>query len=89
MFVFFDNIKINPNKNPQAVIEIDVKLKESISKKTIVVNETDDLFVLSNNLAQYENSFVIKSINAKENSITFLNGIKLNALRHKVLTSLK
>ena len=78
-YVFFDNIKINPNKNPQAVIEIDVKLKESISKKTIVVNETDDLFVLSNNLAQYENSFVIKSINAKENSITFLNGIKLNA----------
>ena len=78
-YVFFDNIKINPNKNPQAVIEIDVKLKESISKKTIIVNETDDLFILSNNLAQYQNSFIVKSINAKENSITFLNGIKLNA----------
>ena len=78
-YVFFDNIKINPNKNPQAIIEIDVKQKESISKKTIIVNETDDLFVLSNNLAQYQNSFIVKSINAKENSITFLNGIKLNA----------
>jgi type III restriction enzyme len=78
-YVFFDTIKINPNKNPQARLEIDLKLKESISKKTIIVNETDDLFVLSNSLAQYKNSFIVKSINAKENSITFLNGIKLYA----------
>ena len=77
-YVFFDNIKINPNKNPQAVIEIDIKQKDSISKKTITVNERDDLFILSKELAQYENSFVVKSINAKDNSITFLNGIKLH-----------
>lgn len=78
-YVFFDTIKINPNKNPQARLEIDVKLKESISKDTFIVNETDDLFDLSNSLAQYKNSFIVKSINAKENSITFLNGIKLYA----------
>lgn len=76
-YVYFDNIKISANTNPSALIEIDMKLKESISKKQIRVKEGDNLFVLSKELTQYKDSFVVKSINAYDNSISFLNGIKL------------
>ncbi len=78
-YIYFDNIKISANANPTALIEIDIKLTQSISKKYIRVNEGDNLFDLSNELREYKESFVIKSINAYDNSITFLNGLKLYA----------
>jgi len=78
-YIYFDSIKISANANPTALIEIDIKLTQSISKKYIRVNEGDNLFNLSNELRQYKESFVVKSINAYDNSITFLNGLKLYA----------
>lgn len=76
-YVYFDTIVLSKEKNPHAVLEIDVKLKESISKKIVHVHEGDNLFKLSNGLSEYSDNFVVAQINGFENSIRFLNGVKL------------
>ncbi len=76
-YIYFDTIVLSKNKNPHAVLEIDVKLKESISKKIVHVHEGDNLFKLSNELSEYQDNFVVAQINGFENSIRFLNGVKL------------
>lgn len=76
-YVYFDTIVLSKDKNPQAVLEIDVKLKESVAKKTVRVHEGDNLFSLSNGLSEYSDNFIVAQINGFENSIRFLNGVKL------------
>jgi len=76
-YIYFDTIVLSKNKNPHAVLEIDVKLKESIAKKIVHVHEGDNLFKLSNELSQYQDNFIVAQINGFENSIRFLNGVKL------------
>lgn len=78
-YVFLDSIKLSKTANPTALIEIDMKLSNSVQKKSIRVIEGDNLFVKSKNLTAYEDGFVISEINGYENSIRFLNGIKIYA----------
>lgn len=77
-YVFFDRIILSKN-NPEALIEIDIKQKNSIVKKSKKVKEGDNLYDLSQNLAQYQDSYIVSSIDARTNTIRFLNGIILQA----------
>ena len=78
-YVFLDNIKLSKNANPTALLEIDMKLSNSVQKKSIRVNEGDNLYHLSNKLSAYEEGFTVVTIDGQENSIRFLNGIKVMA----------
>ena len=77
-YIFFDTIILSKN-NPQALIEIDIKQKSSIVKKSKKVQEGDNIYDLSQNLAQYQDSYIVTSIDARTNTIKFLNGITLSA----------
>jgi len=77
-YLFLDHIRVS-KANPTALIEIDMKLKSSVVKKSVIVREGDNIFDISNKLSEYQDKFVVKSIRADENSIEFLNGTKLFA----------
>jgi len=77
-YVFLDSIKISKS-DPTALIEIDMKLKNGVTKKSVRVSDGDNLFDISNKLSEYQDKFIVKSIRADENSIEFLNGVKIYA----------
>ncbi len=76
-FLFLDRIQLSTKENPTAYIEMEVKQSNGIRKKIVKVKEEDNLFILSNELQQYKNQFVVKEINGQNNTVTFLNGIVL------------
>jgi len=78
-YIFLDSIVLSKNANPTALLEIDMKFKNSVQKNSVRVNEGDNLFIASKELNEYKDEFVVAEINGYENSIRFLNGIKLFA----------
>ncbi len=78
-YIFLDSIALSKNANPTALLEIDMKFKNSVQKNSVRVNEGDNLFIVSKELNEYKDEFVVAEINGYENSIRFLNGIKLFA----------
>ena len=78
-YLFLDSIKLSKKSNPTALLEIDMKMSSSVQKKSIRLSEGDNLFDKSNQLTAYQDNYVVSEINGYENSIRFLNGIKLYA----------
>ena len=78
-YIFLDSIVLSKNANPTALLEIDMKFANGVAKKPVRVNERDNLFAASQELNEYKDEFVVAEINGYENSIRFLNGIKLFA----------
>jgi len=78
-YLFLDSIKLSKNTNPTALFEIDMKLKNGVVKKSVRVEEGDNIYVTSKELEQYKDEFVVAEINGYENSIRFLNGTKIFA----------
>jgi type III restriction enzyme len=76
-YLFLDRIQISINKYPVAYVELEVRQNNGIQKKIRQVKEKDDLFVLSNELNQY-NGFVVKEINGLTNTVAFTNGVELS-----------
>lgn len=77
-YVFLQEIKISPNKAPEALLEFDYKGKTNIRKKERLCKMGDNLFELSGELAQYQDGFEIADINANTNEVRFLNGKTLS-----------
>ena len=75
-FVYLDEIIITKDSFPKARIEFEIKRK-NIKRVLKTLKEGDNLYELSNYLAEYRDGFVIKEINGLENRVTFLNGISL------------
>lgn len=77
-FVYLEGINLSKN-NPTATVQFDVKQKSGTKQKSRILQEGDNLYAYSNGLEEYKNGFVIKTIDGRDNSIEFLNGIKLYA----------
>lgn len=75
-FVYLDEIVISKG-NPQARISFDVKTANGFKQTTRLVDEGFNLYEQSNELAEYENHFIIERIDGVEGTIRFLNGTKL------------
>lgn len=75
-YLFLDQINISTNKYPTANIELEIKRKSGIKKDIRIIREKDDLFSISDGLAQYK-GFIVKEINASKNRVVFTNGIEL------------
>lgn len=72
--------KINISSNaPTATLEIDVKGSTSIRKQRFVLNEHDNLFEKSKGMQEYKDNFIISRIDGRDNSVEFLNGLKIYA----------
>lgn len=75
-YLFLDRIQVSRSHFPKAYLELEVKQKNGIAKKIVKVSEQDNLFVKSNELAQYK-GFVVTEINAAKNRVSFVNGISI------------
>jgi type III restriction enzyme len=77
-YLYLEGISISPKHPPMARLEMDVRTKTGVSRKTFVVCQNDDLYHLSGNLEQYR-GYKVSEINGKNNSISFINGVTLFA----------
>lgn len=75
-YVYLESINLSQN-SPTATIQFDVKRKSGISKVNKTVGEGYNLYDNSGELEEYKNNFIVKKIDGRDNSIEFLNGIKL------------
>lgn len=72
--------KINLSKAaPTAMIQFDCKGASSIRKITRTVKEGYNLYDHSGNMEEYKEGFVVSRIDGRDDSIEFINGIKLYA----------
>lgn len=80
-YVYLEGIDLYKNKAPTA--RLGFEAKGASGTRTVVkkVKGGDDLFALSNGLEEYSDRYVIlpDGIDGRDNSVTFLNGLKLYA----------
>lgn len=77
-YVYFQGINLS-QADPTATIQFDYKGSSSIRQISKKVSIGFDLYKSSNELEEYKNGYVVKSINGKDDSIEFLNGTKMYA----------
>ena len=77
-YLYLDSIQISPSKPPVARIEFEVKQQGGIKRLIRKFDKGDNLFDLSGKLSQYK-GFVIADINAVTDTVSFTNGVVLEA----------
>ena len=77
-FVYLESINLS-KAYPTATIQFDVKGTSGVRQVTRTVNEGYNLYEQSGNMEEYRNNFVVKTIDGRDNSVEFLNGIKIYA----------
>jgi len=78
-YLFLDRIHVSHNSYPEATVQMEIEMKNvgGIKKVLKRIKEGDNLFILSGEMAQYE-SYVVSEINARTNTVTFINGISIS-----------
>lgn len=84
-YLYLQNLILSPAKPPMAAVEFEVRGKERIRKEVRRLKEGDNLYELSRDdkssegIEAYRDRYVVKQIDGRDNSVEFLNGIKLFA----------
>lgn len=77
-YVYLEGINLSKS-DPTATLQFDVKQATGTKPKSRIVKIGDNLYDYSNGLDEYRSGFVVKSIDGRDDSVEFLNGIKLYA----------
>ncbi len=77
-YVYLESINLSKSA-PTATIQFDCKGKSGVRKITRTVSEEYNLYDHSDNMEEYKNGFVVSRIDGRNDSIEFINGIKLYA----------
>ena len=77
-YVYLESINLSKS-DPTATIQFDVKQAAGTKAKSRIVKIGDNLYDYSGGLEEYHNGFVVKAIDGRDDSIEFLNGIKIYA----------
>lgn len=77
-YVYLQSINLS-KADPTATIQFDYKGTSGIQKVTKTVSIGFNLYDQSNGMEEYHNNFVVKSIDGRDDSVEFLNGIKIYA----------
>ena len=77
-YVYLEGINLSKG-DPTATLQFDVKQAAGTKQKSRVVKIGDNLYDYSNGLEEYKEGFVVKSIDGRDDSVEFLNGIKIYA----------
>lgn len=77
-FVYLEGLNLSKSA-PTATIQFDFKRKNGIRPISRIVTEGYNLFDNSGELPEYKDGFVVKRIDGRDDSVEFLNGIKLYA----------
>ena len=77
-YVYLESINLY-KKDPTATIQFDMKGANGFRKVSRTVGIGFNLYDNSGHMEEYKNNFVVKSIDGRDDSLEFLNGIKLFA----------
>lgn len=77
-YVYLEGINLSKS-DPTATIQFDVKQANGTKPKSRIVKIGDNLYDYSNGLEEYKDGFVVSAIDGRDDSIEFLNGVKLYA----------
>ena len=78
-YVYLESVNVSKEKNPTASIQFDCKGAKGIRQKNVTVGIGYNLYDNSGNLDEYKVGFVVKAIDGRDNSVEFLNGVKIFA----------
>ncbi len=77
-YVYLESINLS-KANPTATIQFDCKGAKGIRKISRTVNEGYSLYDHSGEMEEYKEGFIVKRIDGRDDSVEFLNGIKIYA----------
>ena len=77
-YLYVGGIQISTSKPPTAKVELEIKQKTGIKRIHRNLGRNDNLYELSGGLDQYK-GFVISDIDAVSNTVSFSNGVQLQA----------
>ncbi len=77
-YVYLESINLS-KAAPTATIQFDYKGASGIRKVTRTVSEGFNLYDNSGNMEEYKQGFVVSRIDGRDDSVEFLNGIKIYA----------
>lgn len=78
-FIYLESINLSKS-DPTATLQFEVKMASGApKKKSRIVKIGDNLYGYSGGLEEYRNGFVVKQIDGRDDSVEFLNGIKIFA----------
>ena len=77
-YVYLEGLNLS-KAAPTATLQFDCKGKSGIKKVSRIVNEGYNLYDNSGELPEYRDGFVVKRIDGRDDSVEFLNGIKIFA----------
>lgn len=76
-FLYLESINLSKS-DPTATLQFEVKMANGVlKKKSRIIRIGDNLYDYSGGLEEYRNGFVVKQIDGRDDSVEFLNGIKI------------
>lgn len=79
-YLYLQSIEISSKKPPEARVEFEQKLASGDIKRVVrKLSKGDNLYDMSNQLDQYRHGYVVADINANTDTLTFTNGVELEA----------
>ncbi|WP_198335765.1 type III restriction-modification system endonuclease [Psychrobacter celer] len=75
-YLYLQDIEIS-SSDPTARLDIEEKTKSGVKRRIRRVKKGDDLYTLSKQAEQYKDRYVVAEIDARDQSLTFTNGIKI------------
>ena len=77
-FIYLERLNLS-KQAPTATIHFDCKSAGGIRTSVRTVHQGFDIFEHSNGLDEYRDNYVVKFIDGRDNSVEFLNGLKMYA----------
>lgn len=77
-YLYLEGINLSKSA-PTATLEFECKTKTGVKKRSKKVEEGDNIYSLSGEMEEYKNGYTIKAIDGRDDSIEFINGIKIYA----------
>lgn len=77
-YLYLESIQVSASKPPVARMEMEIKQVSGVKRAARTVSRNDNLFDMSQGLDQYK-GFVVADIDALKNTISFTNGVELEA----------
>lgn len=75
-YLYLQDILVSKSA-PVARLELEIQTKTGFKREVRKVSKGNDLFVISHEAEQYNDRYVISDIDARDSSVTFVNGIKI------------
>lgn len=78
-YLYLEGINLSEH-DPTATLQFEVKLKSgTIKKKSRIIKIGNNLYDYSGGLEEYKTGFIVTQIDGRDDSVEFLNGIRIHA----------